>query len=393
MGVAQTWELLGVLRRFAGTSCPIPTPDGEEFWYSLDGGALRCLELIARHCRSESSLHQMLREREGHRFLVRCRVEEAIATCRLDGVVVDQRRTSDMLQDGRAPRTPAERLVLNSYEMLTELESVTQEPFSPQLVRSLYDRVTSGVDVAALDRGPARPDLDGMPNPAASRAGSEDPGMLEAICDYANGVTGDPAEPLAVKAFMLLSITAYARPLRDLNDTVGRHLLRLFAVSRDYPVLSYLPTSLMRLRWLDHTLEPGIARFDTLEHRPVIPGSMDGTEDILTHLQLTTAALIELLGYIERARQEDVALHKALDAAAHLNYRQRSVLAQALANPGSQFRIRQHQTSHRVVYQTARTDLLDLVDRGYLHKEDRGRAFVFLPSSGLLRLVNGVSPR
>ena len=88
-------------------------------------------------------------------------------------------------------------------------------------------------------------------------------------------------------------------------------------------------------------------------------------------------ALDELLGSIEQSRQRDAELRSTLERSVALNYRQRSIIAGALSNPEAEFRIREHQTAHNVVYATARADLLDLVNRGYLRQEQRGRAFVF----------------
>jgi hypothetical protein len=42
-----------------------------------------------------------------------------------------------------------------------------------------------------------------------------------------------------------------------------------------------------------------------------------------------------------------------------------------------EFTVKSHQRNHRVVYETARTDLLDLVHSGLLVKRKRGREFVF----------------
>jgi len=46
-----------------------------------------------------------------------------------------------------------------------------------------------------------------------------------------------------------------------------------------------------------------------------------------------------------------------------------------------------HQTVHRVVYATARADLLGLVDLGFLRCSRQGRAFVFTPAPGLPQLI------
>ena len=383
MSAAETWELLGTVRQIGASWFPIPTLDDRAFWYALTREGSKCLQFIRRYCRSESPLHQMMQEREGHRFLVRSRIREAIATCQLDGIMVDEADAERMLLEGRAPQDDGERLVVNSYEMLRELESLSPDPFTPETVFALYERLTQGVDLSRVTRGPRRTNLAGTRNPNSMRAAAEERGILQEICDYANGVSGDPYEPVAIKGYMIISAMGYWHPLPELNETVARHMLRMFAVKRDYPVLGYLPTSRMMLDWFDGRLLPGTVRFTKLERRPVVGIDIDGTEDILTHLQLTAAAVGELLGYIEQTRSEDARLQAALNSTEDINYRQRAVLARALSRPGTEFRIRQHETSHRVVYQTARTDLLDLVDRGYLRKETRGKAFVFVPVDDL----------
>lgn len=378
LSLSETWEALGLIRMYSGTMFPIPTAAGVPFWYSLDREAARCLKYIRRHCRADSPLHTLLQEREGHRFLVSSRTQEAVATCQLDGVVADGIRMDRMLRESRAPQTAADRLILNSYEMLRELDGLANEPITPELVHSMYERITHGVDLSMVERGPRRTNLAGTRNQTEMREEAIERDILQQICDFANGVTGDPTEPSVIKAYMIMSAMAYWSPLPDLNDTVGRHMFRLFAVKRNYPVLSYLPTSRMMLSWFNGELAPGVVRFTDVTRRTVVPGTNDGTRDILTHLQLTTAALGALLDHIEATRRADASLQESLESTADLNYRQRGVLARALGRPDTEFRIREHGSTYRVVYQTARTDLLDLETRGYLRRATRGKAFVFV---------------
>jgi Fic family protein len=60
-----------------------------------------------------------------------------------------------------------------------------------------------------------------------------------------------------------------------------------------------------------------------------------------------------------------------------LNYRQLTLLNHALKHPEAIYRIKSHQQSHNITYDTARTDLLKLADFDLLEKEQPGKAFVF----------------
>lgn len=47
------------------------------------------------------------------------------------------------------------------------------------------------------------------------------------------------------------------------------------------------------------------------------------------------------------------------------------------------FTIESHRASHSVAYATARNDLLQLAEQGYLDLRRDGRAFVFTPASDI----------
>ncbi len=51
----------------------------------------------------------------------------------------------------------------------------------------------------------------------------------------------------------------------------------------------------------------------------------------------------------------------------------------ALRHPGFIYTFESHRLSHRVVSQTARTDLLEMTRRGLLVKKKGGRAWYFVP--------------
>lgn len=53
-------------------------------------------------------------------------------------------------------------------------------------------------------------------------------------------------------------------------------------------------------------------------------------------------------------------------------------IGHALRHPGFEYTVQSHRTSHRVVTNTARADLIDLAELGLLVKTKRGRKLVFI---------------
>jgi Fic family protein len=181
----------------------------------------------------------------------------------------------------------------------------------------------------------------------------------------------------------LLAAMGYWRPLPDFNATVARHMLRLLSVKQDFPVLGYLPVCAMMRKWSLGQMAPGTVRYSRIESRPATADGIDGTSEILVHLQLTAATIYELQTLIQATKEEDEGLSSTLREALRLNYRQRDILSRALKCPDAEFTLREHRLAHRTAYSTARADLLELAEMGLLLKGTRRQAFVFSPAPDL----------
>jgi Fic family protein len=105
----------------------------------------------------------------------------------------------------------------------------------------------------------------------------------------------------------------------------------------------------------------------------------DLTYFILYHLDVIRRAIKELHEYIKRKTEKLQALERELRGIVVLNHRERSLINHALRHPHQRYTFKSHQTSHNVVYQTARNDLLDLERRGLLISQKIGKTWYFTP--------------
>jgi Fic family protein len=118
----------------------------------------------------------------------------------------------------------------------------------------------------------------------------------------------------------------------------------------------------------------------------------DLTYFLIHQMDVIRKGVASLHNYLERKAYEIEEAEKFLDnskARGQLNHRQLSLLKHALKNPNAIYRIQEHQVSHAISYQTARTDLLKMSDQlNLLRKRKYGNSFVFVSPHDLKAVLS-----
>ena len=387
----EVWAFAASIRRLFSTEIPIRSPQGHILWYFRHQGIIDQLCEIERYCRADSDLNRELAEREGSPFVVKTQIEEAIATSQLDGLDIPSDHARALLRMDRKPRQGEERLVLNTYNAISTTHRLVGEKFTPALLRDLHNQVIDGVDPSSLRRSRERFGLcRSVYRDLVDRGSTR---QIEEICAYANHEIGDIDEHPAIRALNLRGAIKQWQPFSDWNGNMASLVWRLYCLKQGYPVLGHLPVCRAILNW-----ETGIIRPPDVISRSLPEQWVDGNgrEDYTANVTISLQLVhVELRGLRERValrKHRDSEVTDSLEEDSTLNHRQRSILSRALRHPEAEFTIRYHRTNHGVVYATARADLLELVEKGYLTCEHAKNAFVFRPDphiKGRLRSVGG----
>jgi Fic family protein len=119
----------------------------------------------------------------------------------------------------------------------------------------------------------------------------------------------------------------------------------------------------------------------------------DLTYFLIYQLEVFRRAISELQEYLRRklaqVRQVEALLRSSVD----FNHRQLALLSHALKHPGHRYTIQSHQKSHNVVYQTARTDLLELAGKQLLVQGKVGNAYTFAAPGDLAKRLEAIGAR
>ena len=266
---------------------------------------------------------------------------------------------------------------------MQRIADLKEEPLSPQMIFDLHRMVTEKTleDPTAAGRlrraeekrvvGDDFGEVFHEPPPAG-----ELEARLAAMCDFANGRTPQFFVHPALRAIILHFWLAYDHPFVDGNGRTARALFYWSMLRSGYWLFEFISISnILRKAPVQYGLSFLYTETD----------DNDLTYFIVAQTKVIRRAIDELHSYIDRKTAEVREMESHVRALELFNHRQVELIRHALKHPFQQYSIASHQKSHNVVYQTARTDLLDLQKRGVFDWKKRGRQMVFVAPGDLAR--------
>jgi len=348
---------------------------------------LRMLHFIDREAAgSIKGLDRAGSSEESQRYLMRSLVEEAMTSSQLEGASTTRQVAKEMLKTGRRPRDRSERMIWNNFQAMRQLANWREKPLTPDAILEMHrvlteDAIDDPSAAGRLRRADEQievVDQDGgnvlhRPPPA-----EELEGRLQVLCDFANQEDAAGFVHPVIRAIALHFQIGYDHPFVDGNGRTARAIFYWSMLRSGYWLTEYLSIS--------NALKKAPAQYN----RAYLYTETDESDlgyFVCHQLSTLEKAVDGLREYIARKtkdqRAAETLLRPGSKLAARLNHRQREILLHALRNPDDIFRIAEHQHSQQIAYQTARSDLLGLVDEGLMRQERRRKAFVFTPVPGL----------
>ena len=389
----EWWLALKLFRTTALQPIDLKDKEGRPFWFAEPRGILQELHKIdlgTGGLVSESK--PIINPQTRDLYLVRSLMEEAITSSQLEGAATTREVAKDMIRTGRRPRDTSEQMILNNYLTMQRIRDLKSSALSPGLVLEIHRLVTADTlaepTAAGRFRRPDEPCVVGdesgqifhNPPPAGELAE-----RMEAMCAFANSKTPTHFIHPAVRAIILHFWLAYDHPFVDGNGRTARALFYWSMLRSGYWIFEFISISTI-LRKAPAQYGRSFLYTETDDN--------DLTYFLVAQTKVIARSIDELHRYIERKAAQLRQAEQDIQALALFNHRQVALVRHVLDNPGQRYTIASHQQSHNVAYQTARTDLLDLAERGVLELGKRGRAMIFVaPADAAERLAALEKPR
>jgi Fic family protein len=353
---------------------PLKDAQGRPYRYAVPDEVLRRLHETDRRAAGRLAAPDVLTNRDTRdRYLISSLIEEAITSSQLEGAATTRQVAADMLRTGRQPADEAERMILNNFQAMQWIRSITDRPLTPADVLELHRRVTEGTlrdpqsagqlqapgeqRVSIVDRGTGQVLF--SPPPA-----SQLPDRLALMCRFANGECRELQflHPV-IRAILLHFWLAHDHPFEDGNGRTARALFYWSMLRSGYWLFEYVSiSSVLRRKFVQYGRSYLYCETD----------ENDATYFVIHQLKVLLEAIDELDAWLKRKLDQLREIEGRLRSAGQFNHRQLALLGHALRHPGAEYTIRSHQQSHGVAYATARADLLALAAKGLLRKHTIG---------------------
>ena len=202
------------------------------------------------------------------------------------------------------------------------------------------------------------------------------------MCDFANNLDGGEFIHPVVRAIILHFWLAFDHPFVDGNGRTARALFYWAMLRYEFWLVEFISISAV-IRRAPSKYERSFLHTETDDN--------DLTYFIIAQIKVIQKAITELHEYVERKTLENKQVEAEIKASHLFNHRQTEIIRHALRHPGQRYTFESHRGSHNIAYQTARTDLMELHQKGLLEKTKRGREWGFVAPDDLSVRLSSLS--
>jgi Uncharacterized conserved protein len=317
---------------------------------------------------------------EENEYYANAKMEEAIASSRLEGASVSNEEAKEMLRVKAVPSNESEKMVYADFAAMNFIEKNLNKELSPQLIKELYGVITdektenifrSGSDgVRVVD---IRDDAVLYEPPKAESI--ED--LLNLFCEYVNG-ENEPNH--IIKAIIIHFLLAYIHPFADGNGRIARVLFYWYMLKHRYNGFKYLAIS-------------KVLRVIAPQYAKVFLYTEIDENDLTYFINFNLDVIIEAVNsfesYLENKKEGGLTAETLISSGVKLNLRQQSILKEFIKNNNIR-NIEYFKNKLGVVYETVRKDLMFLTKKGFLAKSKAGKEFMYSLSKKYLQRISEI---
>ena len=296
-------------------------------------------------------------------YLISSIMEEAIASCQMEGASTTRRIAKDMLRKKLKPVNKSQQMIVNNYETISKISQDKQTDFTVEGLLDIHRSISKKTLDNSEDEGVFRKNddifvVDGITGHVAHTPPSftEIDAMIRDLCEFANSDNSDNFIHPIIKGIIIHFVLAYIHPFVDGNGRTARSLFYWYMIKKGYWLTEYL--SISRIIYTNKKAYEKAYQYTENDGN-------DLSYFIQYHLDVMKKAFEELKKFLQRKIDEQQNILQFVGIS-NINERQRYVIKTISENTHTLFTPKELATQFAISTRSARTDLQKLVEMGYL---------------------------
>ena len=290
-------------------------------------------------------------------------MEEAIYSSKMEGASTTRIEAKDMLRKKKSPQNKSQQMIVNNYNTIQYIVEHKEEPLTEELLLTIHRLMTVKTLDNPEDAGRFRTNNkvvvadmvegDIIYTPPSFQ---EIPEFVESLCDFFNNDNPRTFIHPIIRGIIVHFMLAFMHPFVDGNGRTARALFYWYMLKGGYKLTEYMSIS----RVIAKSKANYEKAFQYVEN--------DGNDMgyfVAYNLRALEKSFQQLRDYIQRKQHEKSAASSFM-MAGNINHRQALVLQRLKEEPDTIFTVKDVQEQFFVSSMTARKDLSDLVQQGYM---------------------------
>ncbi|WP_290794101.1 Fic family protein [Flavihumibacter sp. UBA7668] len=332
------------------------------FYYMITDYMQRALHQFDMHIGGNLGSNIGIAETDKNKFIISSIMEEAISSSQMEGANTTRKKAKEMIQNEQKPRNKSEQMIMNNFITMKHIVQHKDEKITPDSILYIHKLITSKTLEVALDEGRYREGNDiyvvdhnnsevvHTPPPQKELSG-----LMVELCEFCNNDSKQFVHPI-IKGCIVHFMIGWIHPFTDGNGRTARALFYWYMLKKGYWLIEYLSIS--------RIIKDSKSQYEKAFLYSEIDDN-DLSYFITYHIRTMEKAFDALKAYITRKQKEVFQAAKFL-MISNVNDRMAQILKIVHDDPERILNIKEIQSRFDVSSFTARSDLRQLVELGFL---------------------------
>jgi Fic family protein len=334
-----------------------------KFTWFLNGRIQQLLHVFDLNIGGTLESRSLIPKDEKNRYLVSSIMEEAIASSQIEGAVTTRKQAKEMLRKNKPPKNKSEQMIVNNYSTIQKILELKNDDLSREKLLEIHKLVSNNTMPDKEDEGTFRKTndvnvIDVIDGEILYRPPVVDDieKLIEDLCIFFNQEKDKPFIHPIIKGCIIHFMLGFIHPFADGNGRTARALFYWYLLRKGYWLTEYLSISKLILRSKGQYAKAFIYT-ETDDN--------DLTYFINYKLKTMNLAYKSLREYIQRKIEEKRHLSEFIKIEG-INERQALILKWYYEESALILTVKEIETRMAISNQTARSDLQELAEYGFL---------------------------